>query len=305
MRWSPRVGEASSKPAALDTAWLAEHPLPKHGTGTDKNNRGSVLVVGGSRKVPGGLRLTAEAAFRAGAGKVQLATVESTALSLGMAVPEAGVIALPEAKDGEIDAAIGDRLAEALARSDCLLLGPAMTDADRAGALLDAILGGAPLPEFLVLDAAAIRAACDRKEALAGCGARLVITANDSELAALLDREMEAVDDHPEHAVRDVATRFDAIALLKRSDTLIASPAGEVLRYPGGGVGLATGGSGDVLAGIVAALLARGQDPLGAAAWSVWLHGEAGRRLSERIGPIGLLARELPVLVPGLMRAAS
>ncbi len=116
---------------------------------------------------------------------------------------------------------------------------------------------------------------------------------------------MEAVDDQPERAVRDVATRFDAIALLKRSDTLIASPAGEVLRYPGGGVGLATGGSGDVLAGIVAALLARGQDLLGAAAWSVWLHGEAGLRLSEQIGPIGLLARELPALVPGLMRAAS
>jgi ADP-dependent NAD(P)H-hydrate dehydratase len=273
-----------------------------HGEGTDKNNRGSVLVVGGSRKVPGGLRLTAEAALRAGAGKVQLATVESAALSLGMAMPEAGVIPLPETQGGELDSALGGRLAEPLAKTDCLLLGPAMTDKECAGALLDRVLGEAQLPAVLVLDAVAIVAARERQRALSKLDAKLVITANDSELAALTDRDLEA---EPEHSVREVAQKFDAIAMLKRSDTLIASSTGGLLRYAGGGVGLATGGSGDVLAGILAALLARGQEPLAAAAWAVWLHGEAGRRLSERLGPIGLLARELPALIPGLMRGAG
>ena len=296
------MAKASSGPSAVDAAWLSDHPLPVHGEGMDKNNRGSVLIIGGSRKVPGGLRLTAEAAFCAGAGKVQMATVESIALSLGMAVPEAGVIALSETEGGEIDAAIEDRLNEALAKSDCMVLGPAMTDKDGAGALVDSVLGAEKLPDFLILDAAAIFAARDREKAFANYSGDLIITANEDELAALLDRD---VDREPKQSVREIAKRFSAIAMLKRSDTLIASPAGELLRYPGGGVGLATGGSGDVLAGILAALLARGQEPLAAAAWAVWLHGEAGRRLSEQLGPIGLLARELPALVPGLMRGAG
>ena len=296
------MAKASSGPSAVDAAWLSDHPLPVHGEGTDKNNRGSVLIVGGSRKVAGGLRLTAEAAFRAGAGKVQLATVESAALNLGMAVPEAGVIALSETDEGEIGGPIENRLNEALVKSDCMVLGPAMTDKESAGALIDAVLGAEKVPDRFILDATAIFAARDRQKALTKYSGALIITANEDELAALLDRDVGA---EPERAVREVAKRFSAIAMLKRSDTLIASPAGELLRYPGGGVGLATGGSGDVLAGILAALLARGADPLGAAAWSVWLHGEAGRRLSETLGPIGLLARELPALVPGLMRGAS
>jgi NAD(P)H-hydrate repair Nnr-like enzyme with NAD(P)H-hydrate dehydratase domain len=77
------------------------------------------------------------------------------------------------------------------------------------------------------------------------------------------------------------------------------------LTYPGGGPGLATGGSGDVLAGIIGGLLARGAKPHVAAAWGVWLHGEAGRLLADRVGHVGFLARELPPLVPGLMEASA
>jgi NAD(P)H-hydrate repair Nnr-like enzyme with NAD(P)H-hydrate dehydratase domain len=84
---------------------------------------------------------------------------------------------------------------------------------------------------------------------------------------------------------------------------LIATPESAPLALAGGGVGLATGGSGDVLAGIVAGLVARGAEPLTAAAWAVWLHGEAGRRCGEQIGPLGFLARELLAQIPRLMRA--
>jgi ADP-dependent NAD(P)H-hydrate dehydratase len=82
---------------------------------------------------------------------------------------------------------------------------------------------------------------------------------------------------------------------------VIAAPDGTCLIYPGGGVGLATGGSGDVLAGIIGGLLARGASPLVATGWGVWLHGEAGRRVGERLGSIGFLARELLPEIPGLM----
>ena len=100
------------------------------------------------------------------------------------------------------------------------------------------------------------------------------------------------------------AARFGATVLLKQSETWIASPGEPLLHYPGGGPGLATGGSGDVLAGIIAGLLARGVAPRMAAAWGVWLHGEAGRRLARAQGPLGFLARELLAEIPALLHAA-
>jgi NAD(P)H-hydrate repair Nnr-like enzyme with NAD(P)H-hydrate dehydratase domain len=104
-------------------------------------------------------------------------------------------------------------------------------------------------------------------------------------------------------AVRCAAERYGAIVVLKGSTSIIADREGTVFAYAGGGVGLATGGSGDVMAGIAAGLAARGASAPDAALWAVWLHGEAGRRCAEQIGPLGFLARELLAHVPGLMRA--
>ena len=91
--------------------------------------------------------------------------------------------------------------------------------------------------------------------------------------------------------------------MLKGPNTLICDADGRLFAFAGGGVGLATGGSGDVLAGLAAGLAARGAEPLVATAWAVWLHGEAGRRCAEQIGPMGFLAREFLAHVPALMRA--
>ena len=105
----------------------------------------------------------------------------------------------------------------------------------------------------------------------------------------------------PLAAARRAAERYGAVALVKGRFSFIAAPDGRAFRFEGGGVGLATSGSGDVLAGIVGGLAARGADPLTATLWGVWLHGEAGRILTERVGRVGFLAREIPDLVPGLL----
>lgn len=289
----------------LDAAWLRAHPLPTHVQGTDKNSRGRVLLVGGSRRVPGGLRLTCEASFRAGAGKVQIATIKSCAIALGTAVPEAGIIALGEDADGEVARSGAKLLSDAITDCDALVLGPAMTKAGPAKALLTGLLTK-PRPELCVLlDAAALAAACGEEKRLRRLDGRLVLTPHVGEMAALLDCEATAVEAEPAaHALR-AAERFNGYVIMKGSETIVATPDGSALSYSGGGVGLATGGSGDVLAGIVAGLIARGCAPLIAAGWGVWLHGEAGRRLAERVGPIGFLARELPALVPGLIGGAG
>lgn len=295
-------GHAGATP--VDSAWLRDNPLPVPGEDTDKNNRGHIVAIGGSRQVPGGLLLTGEAVLRAGAGKVQLATIAGCATGIGIAMPEAGVLALGETDEGEIDATEIAPLRENLESCDAVVVGPAMTSTDRACALIDALLRGLLTRQSLVLDAVAIHAARGREQALRAYRGALILTPNPDELASLLGCDDARIANDPAGCAREAARRLGAVTVCKGSETFVADPEGALLRYPGGGVGLATAGSGDVLAGLIAALLARGAKPLTAAAWGVWLHGEAGRRLAEQTGPIGFLARDLPPLVPGLMQGA-
>jgi hydroxyethylthiazole kinase-like uncharacterized protein yjeF len=285
---------------ALDAAWLDAHPLPDHGAGTTKNSRGRVLAVGGSAIVPGAIRLTAEAAFRAGAGKVRIATIADAAIGLGIAMPEAGVVALPM-DGGEIADAACDMLIDNAAHADCMVLGPGIGDRDRAASLSGALLAS-PRDDFaIVLDAASVATAGAHADLIRRHGGRIVMTPHFGEMAACITCDEEDVTRDPERVACLAAERFGAVMVLKSSETLVAAPGEEPVRYQGGGVGLATGGSGDVLAGIIAGLVSRGATPFVAACWGVWLHGEAGALLTDKIGPLGFLARELLPELPRLM----
>lgn len=287
---------------ALDSDWLRAHPLPQPDNGADKNARGRVLAIGGCRSVPGGISLTAEAAFRAGAGKVQIATIASAALPLGIAAPETAVFALVETPEGEIARGCAPIIAPLLERCDAVIAGPGMSDGAAGQAVVEAILdAGAGVT--VIVDAAALMRLGANAEALGRRALPPIITPHIGEMAALLDCEADAIEADRAGAVRRAASRYGAVCVLKGPTSLIAEPEGRLFAYAGGGVGLATGGSGDVLAGLAAGLAARGADPLRATLWAVWLHGEAGRRCSEQIGPLGYLARELLAHVPGLMRA--
>lgn len=289
----------------LDPAWLGAHPLPQPGGDTDKNRRGRVLAAGGSESVPGALRLTGEAALRAGAGKLQLATPARAALALGMTMPEAAVFPLPVNDAGELDAAAGETIAGLIERCDALVLGPGMGAAADADGVLRAALSD-PRDDFaLLLDAAIIGAASDLAAQIRAQQGRVVLTPHPGEMAMLMGCDESRARDAPEPLVREASARFGATVLLKGPETWIATPDAPLLRYPGGGPGLATGGSGDVLAGIIGGLLARGAEPHVAAAWGVWLHGEAGRALAARIGPLGFLGRELPGEIPALMAGVT
>jgi hydroxyethylthiazole kinase-like uncharacterized protein yjeF len=287
----------------LELGWLHDHPLPLPQGETDKNSRGRVLVLGGCLTVPGGLRLTAEAALRAGAGKVRVGTVEAAALPLGVLLPEAGVVGLPTDADGEID--VGGGLSGIdLGRCDALVLGPAMSSAERASQLVGAVLEeehGAGL----LIDAAALMSLAPHAERLRGLPQHALLTPHTGEMAGMLECDADAITRDPQAAARKAARRFGAVVVLKGGTSWIADPDGALFCYAGGNVGMATGGSGDVLSGIAGALLARGCEPLQAALWSVWLHGEAGRRCVETIGPLGFLARDMLGFIPPVMRSAG
>lgn len=274
-------------------------PLPSHDGHGSKDERGRVLVVAGSRTVPGGALLAATGALRAGAGKLQVATVESIAIPLGIAIPEAMVAGQPESADGGFEPGAAAEIVGRAGKVDAVLVGPGFMEGPGCDAIVRALLD-VDVP--LIADAAAIGSLAPLAEQARAHG-RLAVLPHTGEMAAIRACDTDEVEADPTACARHVAETWGATTLIKGSESRIVSPDGELFHYAGGGIGLATSGSGDTLAGIVVGLAARGLDPLAATLWGVWLHGEAGRRLSARIGRVGFLARELLDEVPSLLNA--
>jgi hydroxyethylthiazole kinase-like uncharacterized protein yjeF len=260
-----------------------------------------VLVVGGAALVPGALRLTGEAALRAGAGKLQLATVSAAATALGVLVPEASMFALPADDDGEIAPEAATILCERLHKSEALVLGPGMSRGRRTEALVAALLDEAPAELILVLDAGALTASAGLRARIAERGGRTILTPHHGEMASLTGLSAAAIAADPERVAREVASECAAVVVLKSERTAVAAPDGACAGFAGGNKGLATSGSGDVLAGIIGGLAARRADPLAAAGWGVFVHGSAGEQAAAASAEIGYLARDLVPLVPRLI----
>ena len=279
----------------LDQAALDAHPLPPVVDG-DKETKGRLLVVAGSREVPGAALLTATAAMRAGAGKLRIATSESIAVAVGIAMPEAMVVPLPEDDDGALAFAAADELAHQVRSADSVIAGPGLKQSDSCNRIADALLASTAR---LAFDAAMLR--CleplpDNKHS-----SELILLPHAGELADLLDCGEEAIERDPVGCGHRAAELYRAIVLVKGVASNVVTPDGESWTYEGGAPGLGVSGSGDVLGGIVAGLLARGAEPLNALLWSVWLHGEAGAKLAKKVGPIGFLAREIASEIPALL----
>jgi ADP-dependent NAD(P)H-hydrate dehydratase len=289
-----------STPREITPELLRSRPLPRPDNAADKDERGLVLIIAGSVNMPGGALLAGTAALRAGAGKLRIATVASAAVSLGIALSEAYVQALPESKSGGMAAAGAADLEKSANHADAILIGPGMVDREELKGLTLHLLRAINGPPFL-LDAEALVSVARVPEAVAAHEGRVLITPHSGEMASLLDRSRKAVDADPESAARDAAKALNAVVALKGSCTWIVTPEGESFTFNQGHVGLATSGSGDVLAGIATGLLARGATPLRAAIWSVFLHGIAGQRLAHTMGGLGFLARELLPAIPPLM----
>jgi hydroxyethylthiazole kinase-like uncharacterized protein yjeF len=279
----------------LDADALKAHPLPPVVDG-DKESKGRILIIGGSRDVPGAAILTAMGAMRAGAGKLRIATVDSRAAEIGVAMPEAMVAGLAESRAGGFASSAIAELAEAAAEVDAVVAGPGMAVDEACAELAGALLAG---KEQLALDAALLHkleSAPTRERA--NCP---ILLPNAPELASLLDCAEADIERDPVGCGLRAARAHQAIVLVKGVTSHVVTPAGECWTYDGGAPGLGVSGSGDVLAGIVGGLLARGAEPLNALLWAVWLHGEAGARLAREQGPVGFLAREIADQVPSLL----
>lgn len=276
---------------------LRAWPLPD--PGSDKESRGVVLVVGGNRGTPGAVILAGESSLRVGGGKLQVATAERTASQVGLALPEALVAGLPQDDAGDLAVEAAAAVRELAEGAAAVLLGPGLMDPDAAADLLAAVVPHLRGP--LVVDALGSAYVTKHPDGLHHLEGRCVLTVNPTELARTLRVDDEAVDRDPVEATVRLAKQAGAVVLCGGERKVVASPEGETWQVVEGNPGLGVAGSGDVQAGFVAGLLARGAEPAQAALWAGYLHAVAGDRLAAEVGPLGFLARELPAVAPRLL----
>lgn len=285
----------------VDDALLAAWALPQPDAAGDKEERGRVVVVAGSREMPGAVQLAATAALRAGAGKLAVATAASISCGVAHALPEARVLALPEAGDGGGLLRRGvETIETVLGRADAVLVGPGLIDEGVSLPFVQALLRAVPSAP-VVLDALALEAVADGTRPPGGW----ILTPHAGEMAGLTGLDKAEVQRDAPQLALDAARRWNAVVALKGAVTWIAAPDGRLWRHDRGNAGLGTSGSGDVLAGLVTGLAARGASLEQALVWGVALHARAGEALARERGPLGYLARELSAEVPGAMHRAA
>jgi NAD(P)H-hydrate epimerase len=292
----PRGAPLAASIGLIEAAVARELPR-REPTGT-KFSSGHVLVAGGSRGLSGAPAMAALASMRAGAGYVTACVPASLqAILAGAGTPELMTRALSE-QDGALTPEAVAEVLEAAQRGGALILGPGLGRSDGAGDFARELARAAPLA--MVLDADGLNAHAGRLAELAARTAPTVLTPHAGELGRLLGRESAQIERERLRSVREAATTAAAVVVLKGDDSLIADPAGRVAVSRGGSPALATAGTGDVLSGVIAALLAAGVEAFTAAAAGVWLHAAAGRRAAAQLGAAeGVIATDVIEALPG------
>jgi len=276
--------------------------IPHRGSGSNKFTAGSVLVCGGSHGLTGAPAMAALAGARAGAGYVTIAASASVVPALQAKLLEVMVAELPETDEGA-----GPQVQEALARAervDSVVLGPGLGREERARTFARAVLNKAPRP--LVLDADGLGAIAGELELVGLREQPTVLTPHTGELARLLESDSDAIDSRRLESAREAANRSRAIVVLKGDDTIVAEPGGRVAISPGGAPALATAGTGDVLAGVLGAFLAKGIEPFTAACAAVHVHLRGGQLAARAVGGIdGVIAGDVIAQLPRALAEPS
>jgi ADP-dependent NAD(P)H-hydrate dehydratase / NAD(P)H-hydrate epimerase len=328
----PRGAPTTADVGLIEAAVLAL--LPRRGASSTKFSSGHVLVAGGSRGLTGAPRMAAHAAMRAGAGYLTACVPRSLqAILAAGGPPELMTRGLPE-EDGSLSAAGVEEALDAVAvrGSGALAHGPKDgVSKDGGGRALGPGLGRAPgalalgpglgrnpggfafaralaarAPVAMVLDADGLNAHAGLLGELAQREAPTVLTPHAGELGRLLELPSEAIERERLRHARAAAALARAVVVLKGDDTLIAAPDGMVAVSPGASPALATAGTGDVLTGVIAALLAGGLDPFAAAAAGVWLHAAAGRLAARAVGAAeGVIATDVIAALPAARAGAG
>ena len=267
--------------------------LPNRADDAHKGNFGKLLLLCGSRGYTGAAYLAAMGALRSGAGLVFLGVPESIYAIEAVKLNEAIVFPLPD-EDGKLSASAIPEILTRLPQMDVVLLGPGLGQGAGVFAAVKAVLENAACP--VVLDADGINLIAAHKDIVRGRTAPTILTPHAGEFARL-----GGVCEDRKAAAEQMAQDLHCIMLLKGHNTVITDGATTYIN-PTGNPGMAVGGSGDVLAGIITALLGQEINPLRAAACGAWLHGAAGDICAEEIGQYGMLPTDMMHVLPRLLK---
>jgi NAD(P)H-hydrate epimerase len=280
----------------LLTREAARRLLPYREPDGHKGSFGRVLLVAGSAGMSGAAVLAARSALRGGAGAVTAALPQAILTQVTVQVPEAITLALPETKRGTIAPEALDGLRRQWTECNVVAVGPGLSDDEEIVPVLAGVLQECPQP--LVLDADALNLLAQYPAAFRECTAATVLTPHPGEAARLLGCDTAAVQADRPAAARELALRYQCVVVLKGAHTLVAGPGEPVTLNVTGNSGMATAGSGDVLTGLLAALLAQRLSPFDAASLAVYLHGLAGDLAASGKGEAGLLAGDIVESLP-------
>jgi hydroxyethylthiazole kinase-like uncharacterized protein yjeF len=285
-----------SYPLSLMTAAGAAELLPPRPDDSHKGTFGSVLLVNGSRSMPGAAVLSALAALRGGCGLLYAAVPQSIATVLGSRVPEAIPVLLPETAAGAFGSEVPTVLRDLWGRCRALGVGCGLSTEKTLLPLLEAIFQECPLP--VVADADALNLLAAHPDIIDGRKAPTVLTPHPGEAARLLGTTAKQVQQDRLGSAKNIAARFNAVAVLKGAHTIIATPDGRAAFNTTGNSGMATAGSGDVLTGLLTSLLAQGMEDFAAARLAVYLHGLAADLAVEKSGRRALMAGDIADYIP-------
>jgi len=272
--------------------------IPERDPDSHKGDYGHALIVAGSPGKAGACILAARAAVRAGAGLVTAAVPEPILQTVDLGSIESMTLALPVGASGHLAERAAEAVLDAAEGKAALALGPGLGQEPATVAAIRRIVLECPLP--LVLDADGINAFAGKAGDLAGRRAETILTPHPGELGRLLGISTAQIQEDRIAAARGAAEETGAIVILKGHMTLVASGTA-VFVNPTGNPGMATGGTGDVLTGLIAGLLAQGLDALDAAVLGVYLHGLAGDLAASRLGEMALAANDLIEILPAAL----
>lgn len=262
--------------------------LSKREKNTSKYDYGTLLAVCGSKYYRGAAMLSASAACRCGVGIVCLASTERVISSVASAIPECTFLPLEESENGTIShKSISDIITKAN-RCGAVLVGCGLALDDDTRDVVQNVITSAECQ--LVLDADALNVLSENVELLKQAKKMPVITPHFGEMARLCKKSRQEVENDPEKTALDFAHRYNCIVVLKSHVTYIANPDGKCfVNTDVGNAGLAKGGSGDVLAGMIASFLAQGKDPVSGACCGVYLHGFVADKCADRLSMTAML----------------
>lgn len=263
---------------------------------SNKGTLGSLLCICGSYGMAGATIMAGKSALRCGIGLLKIAVPKSIYPVCATNILESVYYPLEETSNGVISSKNTDFLLEMCEKSSAVVIGCGLSVCDDTKNLVQSVITNCEKP--LVIDADALNCICNKPEILKNLKAPAIITPHPGEMARLLHSTPKTVNSNRENTAIDFAKKFGVVTVLKGAGTIIASPDGEVYINHTGNSGMATGGSGDVLSGIIGSLLAQGAAPINAAAAGVFLHGTIGDLAAEKLGKISMLPTDMIDMIP-------